>query len=65
MLDVTARGARLRVSHLGSLELVQALAQAYSHYTFSPYVSPNPQVWLVTLFETCCSVSESSCAETY
>lgn len=44
VLEVTARGARLRVSHLGSLELVQALAEAYSHYVFAPYVSPHPQV---------------------
>ena len=48
VLDVTARGARLRVSHLGSLELVQALAEAYSHYVFAPYVSPYPQVWLAS-----------------
>lgn len=46
VLEVTARGARLRLSHLGSLELVQALAEAYSHYVFAPYVSPHPQVWL-------------------
>ena len=52
VLDVAAREARLRVSHLGSLELVQALAEAYSHYIFAPYVSPQPQV--CSDLHTCC-----------
>ena len=44
VLEVTARGARLRLLHLGSLELVQALTEAYSHYILAPYISPHPQV---------------------
>ena len=67
VLEVIARGARLRVSHLGSLELVQALAEAYSHYVFAPYVSPHPQVLLnipdsmdAPLCQTSCSMLDSS-----
>jgi hypothetical protein len=41
---VQLRGARLMLQHAGGLELVLALADAYSRYVFAPYVSPNPPV---------------------
>ncbi len=44
VLDVQLRGARLMLQHAGGLELVLALADAYSRYAFAPYVSPNPLV---------------------
>jgi len=44
VLEVVARGARLRLPHLGSLELILAIAEAYSHYVFAPHVPPNPPV---------------------